>query len=245
MDLGITGKRAAVAAASAGLGYASAQALRVAGCEVAICGRDGSRLEQAASAIGATPIVADVSHPEGAAQFVRDAASALGGVDILVTNAGGPPRGGFSTTPFEEYQRALELNLLSVIAMCTEAVPGMRAAGWGRVVGITSVTVRQPSTTLILSNTARAGATAFLKTLALEVASDGITVNTVQPGFHLTDRMRELGVDPDELASSLPSRQVGDPCDFGHVVAFLCSQHARFITGIAVPVDGGQFLGLQ
>lgn len=245
MDLGITGRRAAVAAASAGLGHASARALREAGCEVAICGRDRSRVEAAANDIGATPVVADVSTPDGAAQFVRDAARSLGGVDILVTNAGGPPRGGFATTPFDEYQRAVELNLLSVIAMCTEAVPAMRSQGWGRVVGITSVTVRQPSTTLILSNTARAGATAFLKTLALEVASDGVNVNTVQPGFHVTDRMRQLGVDPTELAATLPSRQVGDPRDFGQVVAFLCSEHARFVTGVAVPVDGGQFLGLQ
>ncbi|HEX7094424.1 MAG TPA: SDR family oxidoreductase [Acidimicrobiales bacterium] len=245
MNLGIEGRKAAVAAASAGLGHATARALREAGCEVAICARDRDRLERAAAEIGATPILADVSQPEGAAGFVRQATAALGGVDILVTNAGGPPRGSFATTPFDEYQRALELNLLSVIAMCTEAVPSMRAKGWGRIVGITSVTVRQPSTMLILSNTARAGATAFLKTLALEVAADGVTVNTVQPGFHATERMRELGVDRDELAKTVPVRAVGDPRDFGQVVAFLCSQHARYITGAAIPVDGGQFAGLQ
>ena len=245
MDLRIAGRRAAVAAASAGLGRASAEALRGAGCEVAICGRDRARVDAAATEIGATPIVADVSHPEGATRFVEDARAALGGIDILVTNAGGPPRGGFTDTPFEEYQPALELNLLSVVAMCTAAVPDMRANGWGRIVGITSVTVRQPSTTLILSNTARAGATAFLKTLALELGPDGITVNTVQPGFHLTDRIVELGVHAADLARTVPTRQVGVPADFGAVVAFLCSEHARFVTGVAVPVDGGQFLGLQ
>jgi 3-oxoacyl-[acyl-carrier protein] reductase len=129
--------------------------------------------------------------------------------------------------------------------MCRAATPAMRAQGWGRIVGVTSVTVRQPSPTLILSNTARAGATAFLKTLALEIGRDGVTVNTVQPGFHATERLRELGVDPQALAQNVPLRRVGDPDDFGRVVAFLCSQHAKFITGVAVPVDGGQFLGLQ
>jgi 3-oxoacyl-[acyl-carrier protein] reductase len=245
MDLRIAGRRAAVAAASAGLGRASAEALRAEGCDVAICGRDRERVERTAAEIGATAIVADVSHPESAKQFVDDARAALGGIDILVTNAGGPPRGGFVDTAFDEYQRALELNLLSVVAMCTAAVPDMRANGWGRIVGITSVTVRQPSTTLILSNTARAGATAFLKTLALELGPDGITVNSVQPGFHLTDRMQELGIDATELARTVPTRRVGQPADFGTTVAYLCSEHARFITGIAVPVDGGQFLGLQ
>jgi 3-oxoacyl-[acyl-carrier protein] reductase len=245
MDLGITGRRAAVAAASAGLGYASAKALRDAGCEVAICGRDRARLEQAAASLGAVPIVADVSRPDGATQFVVDAATALGGVDILVTNAGGPSRGGFDDVGLGDYRDAVELNLLSVVAMCTAAAPAMRAQGWGRIVGITSVTVRQPSTTLILSNTARAGATAFLKTLALDIGRDGVTVNTVQPGFHATDRLGELGVDPQTLAQGVPLRRVGEPGDFGSVVAFLCSEHAKFVTGVSVPVDGGQFLGLQ
>lgn len=245
MDLQIAGRRAIVAAGSAGLGRGCAEALIEAGCDVAICGRDQARVEQTASEIGAVPFVADVSSPDGATRFVDDARAALGGVDILVTNAGGPPRGGFADIDFAEYQRALELNLLSVVAMCTAAIPHMRDNGWGRIVGITSVTVRQPSTTLILSNTARAGATAFLKSLALEIGEHGITVNTVQPGFHVTDRIRELGADPEALARTLPLRRVGDPADFGRVVAFLCSEPARFITGIAVPVDGGQYLGLQ
>jgi 3-oxoacyl-[acyl-carrier protein] reductase len=245
MDLGIEGRRAAVAAASAGLGLASAAALRDAGCEVAICGRDRARVDAAAATIGAVPLVADVGTAEGAAGFVRAASEVLGGVDILVTNAGGPPRGGFDDIAFDEYARALELNLLSTIAMCTVALPGMRAQRWGRIVGITSTTVRQPSPSLILSNTARAGATAFLKTLAHEVGPDGVTVNTVQPGFHATDRLSELGVDAEMLARTVPVRRVGDPGDFGRIVAFLCSESAQFVTGAAVPVDGGQFLGLQ
>jgi 3-oxoacyl-[acyl-carrier protein] reductase len=245
MDLGIRGKRAAVAAASAGLGLASARALVEAGCVVTICGRDRARIEAAARTIGAEPLVADVGTPAGAVGFVEAAQGRLGGIDILVTNAGGPPRGNFASTPLDAYPAAIDLNLMSVVAMCTAAVPGMQQAGWGRVVGITSIAVRQPIASLILSNTARAGATAFLKTLALEVAPDGITVNTVQPGFHATDRVRAFGGDLEAIAATVPARQVGRPDDFGHVVAFLCSEHARFVTGAAVPVDGGQYLGLQ
>jgi 3-oxoacyl-[acyl-carrier protein] reductase len=247
MDLGITGRRAAVAASSAGLGLASARALAANGVKVALCGRDPEKLEKAAASIeGALAIGADVSTPDGATGFVEAAAEALGGVDILVANAGGPPAGTFSTTPFEAYAPALELNLLSTVAMCTSAVPAMRAQGWGRVVAITSLSVRQPIGTLILSNTARAGVTGFLKTLATEIAADGVTVNSVQPGLHATDRLLQLhGGDPSGLAATIPVRQVGDPDDFGAVVAFLCSEQARFVTGAAVPVDGGAYQGLQ
>jgi 3-oxoacyl-[acyl-carrier protein] reductase len=136
-------------------------------------------------------------------------------------------------------------NLLSTVAMCKAAVPAMQEQRWGRVVAITSGTVRQPSPTLILSNTARAGVTGFLKTLALEVARDGVTVNSVQPGLHITDRMRALGVDPERAAGDIPAGIVGDPDDFGSVAAFLCSEHAKFIVGAAVPVDGGAYRGLQ
>jgi 3-oxoacyl-[acyl-carrier protein] reductase len=245
MDLGISGRRAAVAAASTGLGLASAKALRAAGCEVAICGRHRDRIEDVARGIDAVPIVADVGNEEGAIAFVDAARAALGGVDILVTNAGGPPRGGFVDTPLEAYLPALQLNLLSVVAMCRAAVPDMQAARWGRVVGITSIAVRQPIDALILSNTARAGATGFLKTLALEVAPDGVTVNTVQPGYHATARLLDGFADVDALARAVPVRAVGQPDDFGQVVAFLCSEHAKFITGAAVPVDGGAYRGLQ
>jgi 3-oxoacyl-[acyl-carrier protein] reductase len=247
MDLGIAGRRAAVAASSAGLGLASARALAANGVKVALCGRGTERLEKAAESIeGAVAIQADVSTPEGATGFVEAAAEALGGVDILVANAGGPPAGTFSSTPLEAYAPALDLNLLSTVAMCTSAVPAMRAQGWGRVVAITSLSVRQPIGTLILSNTARAGVTGFLKTLATEIAPDGVTVNSVQPGLHATDRLLQLhGGDPSAAAANIPVRQVGDPDDFGSVVAFLCSEQARFVTGAAVPVDGGAYQGLQ
>ena len=248
MDLGIGGKRAAVAAASAGLGYGSAAALVAEGVRVAICGRDEAKVRAAAERLGelAVPIVADVGTAAGATSFVERATEALGGLDILVPNAGGPPAGTFASTGLEAYGPALELNLLSTVAMCQAALPGMQAQGWGRVVAITSISVRQPIPNLILSNTARTGATAFLKTLAREVAADGVTVNSVQPGSHDTDRIRSLhGGDTARAAAGIPVGILGDPGDFGAVVAFLCSQQARFITGAHVPVDGGAYGGLQ
>ena len=129
--------------------------------------------------------------------------------------------------------------------MCKAAVPAMQERKWGRVVAITSIAVKQPIAHLILSNTARAGATGFLKTLALEVAADGVTVNSLLPGLHATDRLRQLYGDNIETAErSIPARSFGDPGDFGRVAAFLCSEHARFVTGVALPVDGGTYLGL-
>src|SRR4051794_17184209 len=248
MDLGLRGKRAAVAAASAGLGYASAKVLVDEGAHVAICSRDRDRVDRAAAALGdrAVPIVADVSTTEGATAFVDRACDLLGGLDILVPNAGGPPAGTFTSTPLEQYPKALELNLLSVVSMCLRAVPVMREQQWGRVVAITSIAVRQPIENLILSNTARAGATGFLKTLALEVAGDGITVNSVQPGLHETDRLRDLhGGNLDALAAQIPVGSVGSPDDFGAVVAFLCSEQAAYITGAAIPVEGGSHRALM
>jgi 3-oxoacyl-[acyl-carrier protein] reductase len=251
VDLGIGGRRAAVAAASAGLGLGSARALAEAGVRVALCGRRPEKVEEAVASLAAVEgghlgLVADVGTADGATGFVTAAAEGLGGsVDILVTNAGGPPPGTFASTPLEAYAPALDLNLLSVVAMCKAAVPAMQATGWGRVVAITSVAVRQPIGTLILSNTARAGATGFLKTLSGEVARDGVTVNSVLPGLHATDRLVQLhGGDPTGAAATIPARRLGDPGDFGAIVAFLCSEQAGFLTGAAIQVDGGQYPGL-
>jgi 3-oxoacyl-[acyl-carrier protein] reductase len=139
----------------------------------------------------------------------------------------------------------LNLNLLSTVAMCKAVVDDMCNRSWGRIIAITSVTVRQPSPNLILSNTARAGLTGFLKTLATEVAYRGVTVNSLQPGLHRTARLVGLYENPDEMAINIPARALGDPDDFGRVAAFLCSTSARFITGAAIPVDGGAYSGLQ
>lgn len=247
MDLGIEGRRAAVAAGSAGLGLAVARSLAAAGVQVAICGRDAGRVDAAAAAHGLVGLVADVSSPSGAIGFVRAARDALGGVDIVVGNAGGPPGGGFDEFPDPQaYADAFALNALSTIAMCQEAVPAMRERGWGRVLAITSIAARQSSPHLILSATARAGLTGFLKTLATQVAPDGITVNSLQPGFHATDRLRDLyGGDLGGVAASVPTGELGRPEDFGDVAAFLCSAPARFVTGQALLVDGGAYPGLQ
>jgi 3-oxoacyl-[acyl-carrier protein] reductase len=248
MDLGIAGKRAAIAAASSGLGLATAQALAEEGVRVAICGRDRSRIQKAAAGLGhdAVALVADVSTVEGATHFVERSREALGGLDILVTNAGGPPAGNFASTDVDAYPDALALNLLSVVAMCKEAVPAMREQRWGRVLAITSISVRQPLPGLILSNTARAGVTGFLKTLAREVAGDGVTVNSLQPGVHKTPRVEELfGGNVGAVTRDIPAGVMGDAGQFGRIAAFLCSDAASFVTGAAVPVDGGAHAGLQ
>lgn len=245
MDLGIEGRRAVVAASSAGLGLAAARALAGEGARVVINGRDPDRLGEAERALrdeGADVVAvhADVSTPEGAAAMVVEARDRLGGIDILVANAGGPPAGTFASTSMDAYRSALDLNLLSTVAMCQEAVPAMQAARWGRVVAITSIGARQPIGRLVASSTARAGLTAFLKVLATEAAPDGVTVNSVQPGMHATDRLGHLT--PEDLTglrADIPCGELGDPDDFGSVVAFLCSEHARFVTGVGLPVDGG------
>mgnify|MGYP005813236815 CR=1 FL=1 len=240
MDLGIEGRRAVVAAASSGLGLASAAALAAEGAQVVICGRDEAKLTAAAARVGhgCVPLVADVGTAEGAAGFVEEAIDILGGIDILVPNGGGPPAGTFESTDVDAYPAALDANLLAIVAMCKTAVPVMREQRWGRVVAITSVSVRQPIPNLILSNTARAGATAFLKTLALEVAAEGVTVNTVQPGLHRTPRVDQL------YGGEAGALRMGDADDFGAIVTFLCSEQARFTTGVQLHVDGGSYAAL-
>ncbi|HJM97606.1 MAG TPA: SDR family oxidoreductase [Acidimicrobiales bacterium] len=249
MDLGIAGRSALIAASSAGLGYATAKALAEAGCKTVISGRDEERLHRAAEQIpDSIPVIADVSSVEGATQLVRHANDALGSnIDILVTNAGGPPTGTFQTTEVNQYLSALELNLMSVVAMCKEAVPEMQSYKWGRVLAITSISVRQPIPNIMLSNTARAGVTGFLKTMALEIASDGVTVNSIQPGFHATDRVREIYGEKNlkGLADAVPAKKIGSAEDFGKIAAFLCSEQAGYITGAAIPVAGGTYGGLQ
>ncbi len=246
MDLGLAGKRAIVAGASSGLGLGCAKALAAEGATVAIGSRSAERVATAAETIeGAVGIVGDVSTTEGAVGFVNDGVEALGGVDILIANAGGPPVGNFETTDLDAYAEAVNLSLLSTVAMVHTAVPHMTEAGWGRIVAVTSISVRQPIGQLILSNTARAGVTGFLKTVATEVGKHGITVNSIQPGSHATARLMGPGFDLEAAKAQNPTGRIGDADDFGKVAAFLCSDAAKFINGAAIPIDGGAFGGLQ
>ena len=250
MDLGINGKTAAVAASSAGLGLGAAKALALDGVRVAISGRDPVKLAAAKTEIeglsGRSDVVAieaDVSSPAGGRGFVEAAMAELGQIDILVTNAGGPPPGTFANTELDGYQAALDMNCLAMIEMCRVAIPGMQDRKWGRVCAITSVGVKQPIGFLAASSVARAGLTSFLKITAREIAADGVTVNSCQPGTHWTDRVKKI-MDEEGAAQSNPAKITGDPDHFGQAVAFLCSEQARFITGTGLLVDGGQAAGL-
>jgi 3-oxoacyl-[acyl-carrier protein] reductase len=254
MDLGIGGKRAAIAAGSAGLGYGVAAALAAEGVHVAVCGRDDAKLAEATAALGevatgARPVglVADVASAEGATAFVEQAAESLGGpLDILVCNAGGPPPGTFATTDLDGYRQALESNGLASIAMCRAAVPAMQQRGWGRVLAITSIGAREPIGFLAASTVARAALSAFLKVLSTEVAPDGVTVNNLQPGLHETDRVTSLAGDQAAaLLADIPAREFGDAADFGAMAAALCAEQARFTTGVGLHIDGGAYRGLQ
>lgn len=249
MLLSLEGRRAAVPAGSAGLGFATAAALAAEGAQVVICGRDAARVDEAVDRLGpgAGGVVADVGTVAGAADFVTKAEAALDGpIEILVLNGPGPKPGNFATIESADYARGVEGNLLAPIELCCRVVPAMRERGWGRVVAITSVAVRQPISNLIVSNTARTGLTAFLKSLALETAAEGVTVNSVQPGLHGTARLLEVyGDRVDDEVRQIPAGRLGGVPEFGQIVAFLCSEQASYITGAGLQVDGGLYRGLM
>lgn len=246
MDLRIAGKTAIVSAATKGLGFATAKSLTEEGVRVAICGRNRERVDEAAKQIGGNTIglVADVSDPGEARNFVLEASRKLGGLDILVCNTGGPPPNLPTKTDAAAYQSAIDLLLFSTITMCSTAIPYMQKNNWGRIVSISSHAVREPSQIIAASSVARTAASAYLKVLSNELAKEGITVNSIQPGAHRTDRLNELGVDLVEMAKTIPMGVIGDPGDFGQIAAFLCSDIAAFITGTSVLVDGGKFSGM-
>ncbi len=262
MDFGIKDRIALVTAASKGLGRGSALALAGEGCRIAICARTRPDIEQAAREIAAqtraevVPFVADMSRPEDIDRLLDGVRAKLGEPDIVVCNAGGPPPGNFATIKIEQFLPAVELSMMSSIRLTYGAVPAMIKKGWGRIVYITSVSVKQPIPFILLSNTARAGLAGFMKTVAREIAHTGVTVNAVLPGTHDTDRVRQTahtraateGMSFEEAlraqGSNNPMRVLGDAGDFGAVVAFLCSQQARFVTGENVLVDGGAYAGL-
>jgi 3-oxoacyl-[acyl-carrier protein] reductase len=243
MDLGIEGRCAAVAGASAGLGLGVAKALAAEGVRVAMCGRDADRIEAAARRVGslATPIVADVSSAEGADAFAGRALELFDGrVDILLANGGGPPPGRAVDLDPALVREWVDRTLFAYMALCRALLPGMRERSWGRILAVTTVGVKEPLPAMVYSNIARTGITAYLKQLSREVIADGVTVNTLLPNSHLTERLEALIPDVDAYRASLPSGRTGTADDFGRVAAFLCSEHAGYLTGVALPIDGGQ-----
>jgi 3-oxoacyl-[acyl-carrier protein] reductase len=236
MDLGLEGRVALVTAASRGLGLASATALAAEGASVAICARDPDRLATAAARIGpdVLAIRADVTDADAPARLVAATVERFGRLDVLVANAGGPPPARALEVTDEALAAAVNANLTASIRLVRESLPHLRAAGDGRICLITSSAVKQPIPTLALSNTARTGLWAWAKTAAQDLAPEGITLNLACPGLHDTDRIRHLGFEGPK----------GDPQDFGRIVAFLCSAPARFVSGVALQIDGAATLGL-
>ena len=262
MDLGIKNRVALVAAASKGLGFAAALELAREGARVFLCSRDADRASEAAAKIhaetGATVagIAADVTDNEAIERFVSLALEQAGHIDILVTNAGGPPTSTVTAAELDMFRRAFELNAMSAVRLARLALPQMRAQKWGRIINITSISAKQPVDGLLFSNMMRAGLTGWAKTVANEVAADGVTVNNVAPGYTLTERQDDLatarslalGKTKEEMialwASESPIRRLGKPEEIAAAIAFLASERASYITGVTLQVDGGWIKGL-
>lgn len=262
MDLGLRGRVALVAAASKGLGRAVAEELAAEGARVAICSRDAAAIEAAAREIAAATgaevwgMACDVSRTADVAAFADAALLRYGRVDIVVTNSGGPPPGRFDQHGPEAWRAASELLLMAPIEFARRLLPGMRERKFGRILNITSIAVKQPIDGLVLSNSLRAAVTGWARSLANEVAAEGITVNCLMPGFTRTERMVELaeataardGITPAEANArwerEIPMRRLAEPREFAALAAFLASERAGYITGTSIPVDGGWLRGV-
>ncbi|MGC1106101.1 MAG: SDR family oxidoreductase [Candidatus Acidiferrales bacterium] len=262
MDLGLKGRVAIVAAASKGLGRAVAEELARDGAEVAICARSAAHLVKAAETIRKATgrevfsQELDVTHADAVHDFVAAVEKRFGRVDICVTNAGGPPSKKFLDISLDDWRNALDLTLMSAVYFAREVLPLMRKAHWGRLIAITSISVKQPIDNLLLSNSIRAGVTGLMRTLANEFGPDGITVNCVCPGYTLTERLDDLaeiqaknaGLSRDKiferLSAQVPLGRIGKPEEFAAMVAFLASERASYINGCSIAVDGGYAKGL-
>ena len=262
MDLGLKNRVAVVAASSQGLGLATAAAFAAEGCRVAMCARNEQTLQAAAQKIGeqyAAQVFAeafDVADSTAVSQFVSAVVNHFGGVDICVTNAGGPPAKGFLAATLDDWQHALDLNFLSTVYFAREVIPHMQRQHWGRIITITSITTKQPLADLVLSNAVRAAVVGLVKSLANEFGKDGILVNNVGPGFTATDRQKELaksrsaasGKTEQEIfhawAAETPLQRVGNPRELADTIVWLSSERTSYITGQTVLVDGGAYKGL-
>jgi 3-oxoacyl-[acyl-carrier protein] reductase len=257
VNLGLRGKVALVAAASRGLGRAVADELAAEGCDLIICARDPVALTRAAEEISKATGVrvlalpADVADPTAVERLVRQGIEEYGRIDILVTNAGGPPAGPFEALTPEMWEAATKLTLGSTVALTRAVLPGMKTRRWGRIINITSIAVKQPVDALMLSNSLRAAVTGFARTLANEVGSFGVTVNNALPGYTRTERVEQLAKASEARGgpsaeavrrgweSQIPMARLGEAREFAALVAFLASDRASYITGTSIPVDGG------
>ena len=262
MDLGLQKKVALVAAASKGLGRAVAEELAREGARVAICSRNETLIGKVAGEISTETCSevfgfrADVSRTEDVERLVSKVADQFGTIDILVTNAGGPPPGTFDTLENSAWLDAFYLTLLSVVDLCRAVIPYMKANRWGRIINVTSISVKQPVDGLLLSNSLRAGVVGLAKTLSKELGPDNILVNNVCPGFIMTGRIDELanataertGLSREDVLrdweSTIPLGRIGNTSEFAALVAFLASERASYITGTTIPIDGGAIQGL-
>jgi 3-oxoacyl-[acyl-carrier protein] reductase len=258
MKLGLKNKIALVTASSKGLGRASAEALAEEGAKIAICARDGQVLKAAADEIANTTrsevlaIPADMTSSADIEQVVKETVNHFGALHVLVTNAGGPPAGYFDDFDDRQWQEAFNLTMMSAVRLIRVAIPHMEKEKWGRIINITSVSVKEPIDNLILSNSIRASVHGMAKTLANQVANHGITINNVMPGYIHTDRVQQLvqntaertGQTEDQVLAGLSERtpvgRVGQPKELGALVAFLASEQAAYINGVSIPMDGGR-----
>lgn len=258
MELGLEGKVALVAAGSRGIGRATALQLSREGAALAICARGQEDLMKTVEdcegpAIG---VQADVSDADDVERFVSDALDAFEGIDVLVNNAGGPPRGGFEDVDSEDFREALDLNLMSTINLTKECLTHLKSGDWGRVINITSISAKEPLEDLVLSNTARSGVLGAAKTLSQEVADADVTVNSVLPGLTGTDRLHDLIREQasesgqsfeqarEESEAKVPMGRWGKPDELADVITFLASERASYVTGTALQIDGGLVSGL-
>ncbi len=262
METGLTSRVAIVAASSKGIGRATAEAFAAEGCRVAMCARNGEALEAAAGTIrkqSGADIFAqalDVTNAEAVHDFVEAVVQKFGGVDICVTNAGGPPAKGFLAASIEEWRRATDANFLSTVYFAREVIPHMQRKRWGRIITLTSISTKQPVPDLVLSNAVRAAVVGLMKSLANEFGKDGILVNNVGPGYTATERLKELararssaqGKSEDEIfaawASDAALKRVADPKEVADAIVWLASERASYITGQTILVDGGAYKGL-
>src|SRR5438874_1575079 len=262
MDTGLKDRVAIVAGSSQGIGRATAEAFAAEGCRVALCARNAQALDQVADNIRKQNNVdvftqaVDVTDANAVQEFVRAVVSHFGGIDVCVTNAGGPPAKGFLAATIDEWRKAIDTNFMSTVFFAREVIPHMQKKRWGRIITITSIAAKQPVPDLVLSNPVRAGVIGLVKSLANEFGKDGILVNNVGPGYTATDRLKELAKTRssnsgkpekeifDAWAADAPVKRLGEPREVADTIVWLASERASYVTGQTILVDGGLYKGL-